>query len=76
MLIIRSLVGEKIMVGENICLTICEVSKDKTVRIGVEAPRSIRVLRKELLDLLKEENTSAIWHGNALDLMEMLNGKN
>ncbi len=75
MLIIRSLAGEKIIIGDNICLTICEVGKDKAVRIGVEAPRSVRVLRKELLDLLKEENTSAIWHGNALDLMEMLNGK-
>lgn len=46
-------VGQKITIGPNIELTIVEVRGSK-VRIGIDAPKDLRILRKEL-----EENDSA-----------------
>lgn len=47
MLTLSRKVGEKITIGTEIELTIVEVRGDK-VRIGIDAPRELRVLRKEL----------------------------
>ena len=47
MLVLTRRVGEKIMISDDICVTIVEVSGDR-VRVGVEAPRSMRVDRHEV----------------------------
>lgn len=73
MLVIRSVAGEKIRIGEDIILTICEIGREKVVKIGIEAPREVTVLRQELVNLLREEAASAAKHKNVLGLMEMLN---
>ena len=39
--------GEQIVIGDNIVVTIAEVRGD-TVRIGIDAPRSITVNRAEV----------------------------
>jgi carbon storage regulator len=49
MLIITRRQGERIMLGEDVVIHVLEVSGG-SVRIGVEAPRSIPVYREELLD--------------------------
>lgn len=44
--------GERIRIGENIVLTIVKVGDDysvKKVRIGIEAPLSISIVRGELV---------------------------
>ncbi|MCE9552186.1 MAG: carbon storage regulator [Planctomycetes bacterium] len=38
---------EKIQVGENIVITVLQI-KGNTVRLGIEAPRDVHVLRTEL----------------------------
>ncbi len=48
MLVLSRLVGEKIYIGQNIVLTVVEVDRNK-VRLGIEAPREIPVVRSELL---------------------------
>ena len=48
MLVLSRLKDEKIIIGENIVVTIVEVRGNK-VRIGIEAPRDVRVLREELV---------------------------
>jgi carbon storage regulator len=40
-------VGEKIRVGDDVTLSVLEIRGDR-VRIGVEAPREVSVLRGEL----------------------------
>lgn len=47
MLVLTRRVGEKIIISDDICVTIVEVNGDR-VRVGVEAPRSVRVDRHEV----------------------------
>ena len=47
MLVLSRKIQERVCIGDNITLTILQV-KGKTVRVGIEAPRSVRVVRGEL----------------------------
>ncbi len=47
MLVLSRRVGEKIIISDDICVTVVEVSGDR-VRLGVTAPRSVRVDRQEV----------------------------
>lgn len=40
--------GEKILIGEDIWLTVVYVSRDR-VRLGIECPRDVPIVRGELL---------------------------
>ncbi len=48
MLVLTRKQNEKIRIGENITITVIRM-KGKSVRLGIEAPKSINVLRGELL---------------------------
>jgi carbon storage regulator len=48
MLVLSRKVGEKIHIGDDIVLTVVYIDKGK-VRLGVDAPRNVSVLRDELL---------------------------
>jgi carbon storage regulator len=50
MLVLSRKLGEKIHIGENICITVVDIDRGK-VRLGIEAPRSVPVYRQELLPL-------------------------
>ena len=47
MLVLTRKKEEKLVIGDNITLTILKI-KGNSVQIGVEAPRNVRVLRSEL----------------------------
>jgi carbon storage regulator len=49
MLVLSRKQNERIRVGESVIVTVVRVSGDK-VRIGIEAPPNVRVLRDELDD--------------------------
>lgn len=48
MLVLTRRLGEKIRIGDNIWITVVEIERGK-VRIGIDAPPSVSVFRKELL---------------------------
>jgi carbon storage regulator len=48
MLVLTRRIGEEIQIGEEIRIMVVAVKGEK-VRIGIEAPTSIPVLRKEIL---------------------------
>jgi carbon storage regulator len=50
--------GERIILGENIVVTLLEVS-GQTARLGIDAPRSIPVYREEIWVEVKRENEAA-----------------
>lgn len=52
MLVLARKVGQSVIVNDNIEIMVVEVRKDY-VRIGIEAPESIPVHRKELLDQIQ-----------------------
>jgi carbon storage regulator len=58
MLIITRRAGEKIMVGDDVVVHVMEIV-GHTVRVGIEAPRSIPIYREELWHAVREENRAA-----------------
>ena len=53
MLVLSRGEGQVIRIGDNIRVTIVEVRGDK-VRVGIDAPRDVQVLRAELLEQTPE----------------------
>lgn len=47
MLVLTRKPGEEILIGEDVKVTIVRIGPN-TVRIGIEAPREMRILRTEL----------------------------
>ena len=67
MLVISRKTGEKIKIGENIEIHIISIDKNQ-VKIGIEAPKKIIILRGELIESIKEENKKAVKHINTENL--------
>jgi carbon storage regulator len=59
LLILTRRVGESIVVGDDIVVTVFEVRGD-SVRIGIEAPRSVKVHREEVYKELQAANERAV----------------
>jgi carbon storage regulator len=55
MLVLSRRVGESVVIGDDVTVTILEVRSDG-IRIGIDAPRSVAVHRAELLVELEESN--------------------
>ena len=64
MLILTRKTEQQIKIGEDITLTIIEVKGDQ-VKIGVEAPKTVKVYRKEVFDAIQDENKAALTQGNS-----------
>ncbi len=58
MLIVTRRAGEKIMLGDDIVVEVMEIAGN-TVRIGIQAPRSLPVYREEIWDVVRAENRAA-----------------
>jgi carbon storage regulator len=57
MLILTRRVGESLMVGDDITITVLGV-KGNQVRIGVNAPRDVAVHREEIYNRIQEDDTN------------------
>jgi carbon storage regulator len=55
MLIFTRHVNEKIMIGEDIIITVTKIRGNQVV-IGIDAPKNINIVRTELLDKQREKN--------------------
>jgi len=58
MLILTRKVNETIIIGDNIRVSLIEIRGDQ-VRIGVEAPKNIKVYREDVFSAIQEENRAA-----------------
>ena len=58
MLVLSRRVGESVVIGDDVTITILEVRGD-VVRVGIDAPRSIAVHRAELLEQVEGSNRDA-----------------
>lgn len=54
MLVLSRKPGESINIDENIVVTIVEIRGDK-VRLGIEAPKEVKVHRQEVFEALKQK---------------------
>jgi carbon storage regulator len=53
-LILTRRVGEKVMIGDDVSVTVLRV-KGNQVRLGVDAPKSVSVQREEIFNRMKGE---------------------
>ena len=49
MLVLTRMQGERIQIGRNIRLTVLEMKRN-TVRLGIEAPSDIEIIREDLVE--------------------------
>ena len=54
MLVLSRKLGEKIFIGDNICITVVDIDRGK-IRLGIEAPRDVKIFREELLPLAQQQ---------------------
>ncbi len=59
MLILSRKKNESIIIGENIEITVMAVDGGR-VSLGINAPKDMEILRKELYDQVKDENIQAV----------------
>jgi carbon storage regulator len=67
MLVLTRRVGETIKIGDDIEIEVLEV-RPGIVRVGVRAPKSVRVLRGELVAEVATANTAALVVGDVDNL--------
>ena len=70
MLILSRRPGESLTIGDDVVVTVVGVSGNQ-IRLGITAPREVRVLREEVQRAMQEEKQAA---ANALDSNRRLGG--
>lgn len=58
MLILTRKQGESFMLGEDIEICVSEISGDR-IRIAIDAPKDVKILRKELIDAMNSNKEAA-----------------
>lgn len=72
MLILNRKIDESIILDDHIEIKILEI-QDGRVKIGVEAPKNVSVLRKEVYDAVIEENRKSLEVD--VDLLDLFKNK-
>lgn len=67
MLVLTREKDESIIIGDEIVVTVVDISGDR-VRIGIDAPRSIPVHRREVYEAIQAENRAAAEAATQADL--------
>ncbi|TGV31011.1 carbon storage regulator CsrA [Mesorhizobium sp. M00.F.Ca.ET.186.01.1.1] len=59
MLVLKRKLGESVVINDTITVKIVAIEGD-TVKLGIEAPKDIRIFREELYNSIKKENEGAV----------------
>ncbi|HYO25588.1 MAG TPA: carbon storage regulator [Lacipirellulaceae bacterium] len=59
MLVVSRKIGERILIGDKIAITVVKVSAGG-VRIGIEAPAELAVMREELAEEIRKAERAAM----------------
>lgn len=71
MLALSRKLNESIMLGSDIEITILEIKGDQ-VKIGINAPKSVPIYRKEIYLQIQESNKEAVDGGVSLEAISKL----
>jgi len=74
MLILSRKKDESIIIGENIEISVVDIKGDQ-VKIGIKAPRDIKVYRQEVFTAIQRENLAASKTGTELPAIDLLQQK-
>ncbi|MFC4768251.1 carbon storage regulator CsrA [Effusibacillus consociatus] len=69
MLVLARKVGERIMIGDSIEISVLDIRGDQ-VRIGIKAPQDISILRREIYDEICLTNQKAIVSNDSSELLK------
>ncbi|MGN1385877.1 MAG: carbon storage regulator CsrA [Bacillus sp. (in: firmicutes)] len=58
MLVLTRKVGESIVIGDNIEITVIETKGDQ-IKLGIKAPKEVDIHRKELFEAIQRANQQA-----------------
>ncbi|HHU63480.1 MAG TPA: carbon storage regulator CsrA [Clostridiales bacterium] len=70
MLVLTRKKGEALIIGDNIELQVVDIQGDK-VRLGINAPRDVSILRKELREEIKQANKEAVASSPGISLDDL-----
>lgn len=59
MLVLTRKLGEKLLIGEDIVITVLDARGD-SVRLGIDAPRGVTIQRIEVVEAVTQANISAV----------------
>lgn len=59
MLVLTRKANERVLIGDDIVITVLEVRGDSSVRLGIEAPRDRRIQRQEIVTGIADANLEA-----------------
>ena len=59
MLVLSRKLNETIVIGDNVRVTLLGIDGDK-IKLGIDAPRDVRVFREELLEATRSTNKQAL----------------
>jgi len=74
MLILSRKTNEKIKIGNEITISIIEIRGDQ-VKIGIEAPKDVKVFRQEVFNAIQNENIEAAASKDSLQSLSTMLGK-
>lgn len=69
MLILQRKVGESLLISDNIKISIVEIGTDK-VKISIDAPKEIPILRTELLEAAKSNREAVVTSDQSISLLK------
>lgn len=75
MLALARKVNQSIIIGNNIEITILEIKGDQ-IKIGINAPKSVPIYRKEIYVQIQEENKKAAQEAIDISTLKNLFGTN
>lgn len=71
MLALSRKLGESIVIGKDIKISILEIKGDQ-IKIGIDAPKNVTIYREEIFKQIEEENKEAMKQNNAKESLSKL----
>jgi carbon storage regulator len=77
MLVVSRKIGEELKIGDNIFIKIVDIDKNQ-IKIGIEAPREVPIVRMELLKEITKQNKLSMKETDIVtihNLSDLIKGK-
>lgn len=71
MLALSRKLGESIVIGKDIKISILEIKGDQ-IKIGIDAPKNVTIYREEIFKQIEAENKEALKQQNAKESLSKL----